>query len=81
MDKESKEKIAELQNLEQQLQHYMMQKQAFQTEMLETENALEVLKESGDEVYKLVGQLLLKSDKKKTQEELGDKQKILQAII
>lgn len=70
-------KIQEMQILEQNLQNILLQKQAFQMESLETDSALEEIKKSGDEVFKVIGQLMIKSDKKKIQEELEGKKKIL----
>ena len=64
----SQEKLQEMQFLEQNLQSLMMQKQAFQMELSETKAALKELDNSGDDVFKLVGQLMLKTDKKKMKE-------------
>lgn len=55
-----------------------MQKQAFQMELSETKAALKELDNSGDDVFKLVGQLMLKTDKKKMKEELITKEKLLE---
>lgn len=74
-------KIQEIQALEQTLQSIIMQKQAFMLELEETEKAISQLKDSGDEVYKLIGQLLLKSDKTKTLEDLEKKKEILDLRI
>jgi chaperonin cofactor prefoldin len=43
--------------------------------------ALSNLHSSGEEVFKIIGQLMIKTDKKKTQEELLNKQKILELRI
>ena len=70
-------KIQEMQILEQSLQQILMQKQAFQMELSETQAALKELDNSGDEAYKVIGQLMLKTDKKKIKEELENKEKLL----
>ena len=70
-------KIQEMQILEQNLQNIIMQKQAFQMELYETESALIEIKKSGDEIFKIVGQLMIKSDKSKILEELLEKEKLL----
>ncbi len=70
------EKIQELQILEQSIQNILMQKQAFQMELSETEAALNELGKSGDEVFKIIGQLMIKSDKSTIKEELTEKQKL-----
>ena len=60
---DNQEKIQEIQFLEQNLQGLMFQKQAFQVESSETKAALKELEKSDDEVFKIVGQLMIKSDK------------------
>jgi prefoldin beta subunit len=77
VDKETQEKIQELQAHEQNLHGLLMQKQAFQMELTETENALgEISKTEGD-VFKMVGQIMIKSDKTKVEEDLKKKQELL----
>jgi prefoldin beta subunit len=75
------EKIQEMQILEQRLQNTILQKQAFQMESAETAAALEELEKSGDEVFKIIGQLMLKTEKSKIKEELLNKQKIMELRI
>lgn len=70
-------KIQEMQILEQSLQNLLMQKQAFQMELTETQSALKEIENSGDEVFKIIGQLMIKSDKSKIKEELINKEKML----
>lgn len=70
-------KIQEMQILEQSMQQILMQKQAFQMELSETQAALKELDNSGDEAYKVIGQLMLKTDKNKIKEELITKEKLL----
>jgi len=74
-------KIQEMQILEQRLQNVLLQKQAFQMELAETNSAFNELEKSGDEVFKIVGQLMIKSQKSKIKEELENKQKILEMRI
>jgi len=72
-----KDKIQEMQLIEQSLQNILYQKQAFQMELSETRAALEEIKSSGDEVFKIVGHLMIKTDKEKIKKELLDKEKFL----
>lgn len=74
---ESNSKMQELQFLEQNLQNLMLQKQSFQMELSETTSAIKEIENAGEEVYKIIGQLMIKSDKKRMQEELADKEKLL----
>ena len=71
-------KIQEMQILEQNLQNILMQKQAFQMEIGENSAALKELESSGEEVFKIVGQLMIKAKKPKIKEELENKQKLLE---
>lgn len=77
----NQEKIQEMQIIEQRLQNTILQKQAFQIEITETASALEELEKSGDEVFKIIGQLMIKIEKSKIKEELKNKQKILELRI
>ena len=77
LDKETQQKIQELQILEQNFQQILMQKQAFQIELSETENAISEIAKAKDDVFKIVGNIMIKTDKKKTEEELKKKQELL----
>ena len=52
MQQSTKEKIMQLQTLEQRMQNLLLQKQNFQTQTLEVENALAELKNGKGETYK-----------------------------
>ena len=78
MDKELQEKIQYLQVLEHNLQQFLMQKQAFQFELNETENALREVKETGDEIFKISGQIMVKASKPEVEKELSVKKDILE---
>ena len=77
LDKETQEKIQELQGYEQNLQGLMMQKQAFQMEETETDNALKEISQSNDDIFKMVGNIMVKTDKNKIEEELKRKQELI----
>lgn len=70
--------IQEIQFLEQGLQNILFQKQAFQMELSETKEALKELESAKDEVFKIIGQIMIKSDKLKIKEELLSKIKIFE---
>ena len=70
IDKETQEKIQALQIYEQNFQSLLMQKQAFQVELHETEKALEEIKDSKEDVFKVIGQIIIKTTKEKLEEEL-----------
>lgn len=77
INQETQEKIQQLQSFEQNLQNLLLQKQAFQFELSETENALEEVKKTKDDVYKMAGQIMLKASKQDIEKELSQKKDIL----
>lgn len=72
------EQVSRLQNLQQNLQSIMGQKQHLEMEQLETERALEVLKKAADTdvVFKSAGPLLIKSTKQNLITELEEKKEL-----
>jgi len=77
MDQDTQAKIQELQGMEQNLQHLVMQKQAFQMELTETENAFKEVSSSTNDIFKLVGNIMIKADKAATEEDLTKKKELL----
>jgi len=80
-EKNQNQKIQEMQFLEQNLQNLMLQKQAFQMELSETIEAANEINHSPDEVFKIVGQLMIQTNKTKMIDELKNKEKILDLRI
>lgn len=78
LDEETQKKIQELQILEHNLHNLLMQKQAFQLELNETLNALEEIRKSDGEIYKITGSIMLKADKDTVSKELEEKKKVLE---
>jgi len=74
----SQEKIQELQFIEQTLSNLIMQKNVFHMELSETESALNEIDKSGDEVFKVIGQLMIKAEKGKIKEDLANKRKLIE---
>ncbi|HSF00607.1 MAG: prefoldin subunit beta [Nitrososphaerales archaeon] len=73
-----KEQISRLQQLQQNLQAIMMQKQQIELEIVETERALEELNKitKSDSIYKAAGPLLIKSEKDTIEKELSEKKEL-----
>ena len=73
-----KEQISRLQQLQQNLQAIMMQKQQVELEIVETDRALEELKKTNtiDSIYKTAGPLLIKTDKNNVEKELNEKKEL-----
>ncbi|MBM3233494.1 prefoldin subunit beta [Candidatus Pacearchaeota archaeon] len=75
--KEIQEKIQVLQSLEQNLQALMLQKQAFQVELNEAESALSEIGKTKDDIYRITGQIMLKTDKNQVEKELTERKDII----
>jgi prefoldin beta subunit len=70
MDKETKEKIANMQVIDQKLQASIMQKQNLQAQLLENENALAELKKDVKEAFRILGNIMIKADPKELMKEV-----------
>ena len=81
MNKETEKKIQQLQLLEQNLQNILMQKQTFQMQLAENENALEELEKSKKDAYKIIGAIMISSDKDNLKKELKEQKDILDLRI
>jgi prefoldin beta subunit len=73
-----REQVSRLQQLQQNLQAIMMQKQQLEVESVETDRALEELKKAGpeDAVYKNAGSVLIKAKKDEVIKELEEKKEL-----
>lgn len=80
-EKEREEILARIQLTEQALQNLLLQKQSFQLELLETENALSEVRATKGEVFKIVGPVLVKAKKEDLIPELEKKKEILELRI
>lgn len=80
MEKETEQKIAQLQLLEQNLQGFLMQKQQFQVQLTEVESALEEIKNT-DESFKIVGNIMVKAKKEELEKDLKEKKEMLELRI
>lgn len=71
---ETREKIMRMQEMQQQVQNYLMQKQQIQIQKIEVENALKELeKGNNNEVYEIVGTIMLKKESEELQKTLNEK--------
>ena len=76
IDKELAGKIKDLQIIEQNLQSIILQKQNLQFEISENSEALDELNSSKGDVYKVVGQIMLKSKKEDLKKDLESKKEV-----
>ncbi len=77
-DSEAQQHMQELQMLEHNMNSILTQKQAFQLDLNESLNALEEVKKTSGDVYKVLGGVMLKTDKKKAASELEEKKKLIE---
>ncbi len=80
VEKETEKKISQLQMMEQSMQGFLMQKQQFQGQLVEIESALKELEKS-KEAYKIVGNIMVSSDKKELEDDLKKKKEIVELRI
>jgi len=79
---EAHEKLGQLQLIEQNLQNFLMQKQNFQSQLIQIENAVEeVEKTTKKTAYKIVGPLMIESDVSSLKEDLKSKKEVLDLRI
>ncbi len=80
MDNDTEQKVAQLQLIEQNLQNFVLQKQMFQTQLLEIESALtELIKVK--EAYKIVGNIMVANNSDALQKELKQKKELVELRI
>ncbi|MBT3720627.1 prefoldin subunit beta [archaeon] len=76
MKKETKEKIEQLQNLEQNINNLIAQKQQFQSSSLEVENALSQIDDT-KQIFRIIGNIMVASNKQLVNKELQEKKELL----
>lgn len=79
--KATEEKIGQLQLMEQNLQNFIMQKQKFQTQLFEVDNALKELESSKDKAYKIVGTVMIATKREDLIKELKEKKSVLELRV
>jgi len=80
VSKETEQKIGQLQMFEQSLQSFLGQKQQFQMQLVEIESALGEL-ETTNKSYKIVGNIMVESDKNELKADLQSKREMLELRI
>ena len=78
MDEKVRQKIEDLQILEQNLKSFLMQGQNINMGLSEISNAVSEINRTSDKVYKMVGSIIVGVDKKETLNELDEKRKLLE---
>ena len=78
--KETEEKIAQLQMMEQNLQQGMMQRQQFKAQLTELETALKELKVTKNS-YRIIGNIMVSSNKADLEEDLKEKKNMIELRV
>jgi len=79
-EKKTQEKIEQLQMIEQSMQQIMAQRQQFQSHLLELNSALEEL-EKTDKSYKIIGNIMVATDKEVLKKDLSEKKETTELRI
>lgn len=80
MNEQMQEKIGQIQLIQQNLENFGMQRQQFQLQQTEIESALSEM-ENSNTVYKIIGNIMILSDKDKLRKELDEKREMLSIRI
>ena len=78
--KDTEQKIGQLQMFEQSLQNFLGQKQQFQMQLAEVDSALGEI-EGTQNAYKIVGNIMVQSDKAELKAELQSRKELLELRI
>ena len=78
--KDIQEKINKLSTMEQSLQSFLSQKQAFQSQLVELNSALDELKKT-DKAYKIIGNVMVCSEKDELTKDLSQKKEMVELRI
>ena len=80
MEKETEQKISQLQLSEQSMQNLLIQKQQFQMQLAEIDSASKEL-ETTEQSYKIVGNIMALAKKEDLKKDLNEKKDIIQLRI
>ena len=82
MSDKSKEDIMKFQQIQQQLQMIMFQKQNVQAQLAEIDNAIiEISKIKENDAFEVIGNIMVKKSKKEIEDSLKEKQELLKLRI
>lgn len=79
--KEQEGKIEEIQFLEQNIQSLLHQKQRFQSELVEIENALNELQKTTSKPYKIINGIMFEAETEDLKKELSSKKEVIDIRI
>jgi len=80
MEKDTEDKLSQLQLVEQNLQSFLLQKQNLQMQLMEVESALTEIDKT-ENAYRIIGSLMVAARKDELKKELKSKQEMLNMRI
>ncbi len=81
MNKETEQSIAQLQLMEQNVTNLSMQRQAFQGQLMEIENALKETEKTSGQTYRIIGNIMVASTKEEIKKDLESKKEMFELRI
>ncbi|MDP4012547.1 MAG: prefoldin subunit beta [Candidatus Nanoarchaeia archaeon] len=81
INRETEQNIAQLQLMEQNITQLMMQRQAFQGQLLEIENAIKEIGQASGQSYKIIGNVMVASSKEDLKKDLEEKKEMFELRI
>jgi len=76
-EQNTENQILQLQEIEGNLRHILMKKQTIQAEEIEVNNAVEELKKVKGETYKIIGPIMVSTDKESLEKDLVEKKEVI----
>ena len=80
MEDKTQEKINQLTMMEQSMQQLLLQKQQFQTQLVEINSALKEL-ETTEKAYKIVGNIMVAANKEELKKDLTQKKEVVELRV
>ena len=71
----------QIEEIEQTLHHFLMQKQQLQSQLLEVENAFEETTKTKDQVYQIVGPIMIQKEKESIIKDLKTRKEVLEVRV
>ena len=80
-NKETENKMQQLQVLEQNIQNVSMQKQQFQSQLIELDSSLSEVEMAKGKTYKVIGAIMIESNKENIKKDLKDRREVVNLRI
>ncbi len=81
MDKQIQQKVEQLQIIEQNLQHILLQKQNMQVRLSEVDSAINALNNSKKQSFKIIGDVMIESSSEDLLKDLNSKKEVLEVKV